>query len=154
MREVVEATQLRQGKEAKKDPVVGKTFDAATGKAIATDPTSGKTMVDDDAENDAASAPAIIIDAVTGKTVIVDPVPGSVVDEITGAPVASLGSSVGPASLAAGSLAQMTSGPPIFKASSGDDDESNNDAEISTAQEVEKYIDEKLKKIEAHAKTI
>ena len=79
-------------------------------------------MVDDDAENDAASAPAIIIDAVTGKTVIVDPVPGSVVDEITGAPVASLGSSVGPASLAAGSLAQMTSGPPIFKASSGDDD--------------------------------
>ena len=62
-------------------------------------------MVDDDAENDAASAPAIIIDAVTGKTVIVDPVPGSVVDEITGAPVASLGSSVSPASLAAGSLA-------------------------------------------------
>ena len=105
MREVVEATQLRQGNEAKKGPVVGKTFDAATGKAIATDPTSGKTMVDDDAENDAASAPAIIIDAVTGKTVIVDPATGSAVDETTGAPVASLGSSVSLTSLAAGSLA-------------------------------------------------
>ena len=105
MREVVEATQLRQGKGAKKYPVVGKTFDAATGKAIVTDPASGKTMVDDDTENDAATAPAITIDAVTGKNIIVDPVPGSVVDENTGAPVASLGSSVGPASLAAGSLA-------------------------------------------------
>ena len=111
-------------------------------------------MVDDDTENDAASAPTITIDAVTGKNIIVDPVPGSVVNEITGAPPASLGSSVGPAFLAVGSLAQMTSGRQIFKASSGDDDESNNDAEISTAQEVEKYIDEKKRKIEAHAKTI
>ena len=57
-------------------------------------------MVDDDTENDAASAPVIAIDAVTGKTVLVDPVTGSVVDETTGAPVASLGSSVSPSSLA------------------------------------------------------
>ena len=89
----------------KKNPVVGKTFDAATGKAIATDPAWSKTMVDDDTENDVGSAPDITIDAVTGNTVIVDPATGSAVDETTKAPVASLGSSVSPASLAAGSLA-------------------------------------------------
>ena len=87
-----------------KDPVFEKTLDATTGKAIATDPASSKTMVDDDTQNDVASAPAISIDPVTGKTVIVDPVTGSVVDEITVAPVASLDSSVSPTSLAAGSL--------------------------------------------------
>ena len=88
-----------------KDPVFEKTFDAATGKAIETDPASSKTMVDDDTQNDVASAPAISINQVIGKTVIVDPVLGSVLDEITGAPVASLSSSVSPASLAARSLA-------------------------------------------------
>ena len=132
VRTVVEASQLRQGKEMKKDPVVGKTFDAATGKAIATDPTTGRTLVDDDTENDVGSVPVIIIDQVTGTTIIVDPVKGSVVDETTGAPNASLGSLASPASLTTGSIAQMTSGPQISKGSSDSDE--NDDAEMSNAK--------------------
>ena len=89
----------------KKDPVIRKTFDSATGKAIVTASTSCKTMVDDATANDVASAPVITGNPVSGKTIGVDPVTGSVVDKITEAPVASLGCSVSPASLAAGSLA-------------------------------------------------
>ena len=89
----------------KKDPVVRKTFDAATGKAIVTDPASCKTMVDDATANDVASETVITVDPVSGKTMIVDQVTGSVVDETTGAPVASLGSSVSPSSLATERLA-------------------------------------------------
>ena len=96
---------MRQGKEVKKDRVIGKTFDAATRKAIVKYPASCKTMVDDETENDVASVPVLTIDPLTEKTGIVDLVTGSVVHETTGAPVASLGSSVSPASLATGSLA-------------------------------------------------
>ena len=84
----------------KKDPVIRKTFDSTTGKAIVTDPASSKTMVYDDTQNDVASAPAISIDPVTGKTIIVDPASGSAVDETTGAPVAALCSLVSSTSLA------------------------------------------------------
>ena len=89
----------------KKDPVIRKTFDSTTGKAIVTDPASSKTMVDDDTENDEMSAPVITVNPVSGKTIGVDPVTGSVVDETTGTPVASLGSSVSPSSLATERLA-------------------------------------------------
>ena len=89
----------------KKDPVIRKTFDSATGKAIVTASASCKTMVDDATANDVASAPVITVDPVSGKTIGVDPVTGSVVDETTGTSVASLGSSVSPSSLATERLA-------------------------------------------------
>ena len=104
---------------------------------IGDDPVTGKT-----------------VDAATGKPVIFDPVTGLVVNEATEAPVASLDSSVSPASLASESPAQMATGPQIVKGSS--DDDINDDVETSIAKEsaVEKQFDEEAKKIEAHAKAI